>query len=287
MEAGALRWESGGADSHAHDKRWALLACLVCMVVFWVVMLDVWRWRPPPRFEHQHHPFVRAPRRRAGSPGRKEGDSEEGVWGKEEQESEEATGRRAQSASPPARRRRRSEDAGSDANERLPDLDQWMKELKRVTRQRRKSEGGELPTSTQCPPRRAANDEPPGWSQAQRNYRGQQFFLARAALRRILQRTPTPQMPAHHPVAVAAFVELVHLDALLEVEARSLVTAIEHPKRLQHDHAPTDDHHLAVTRMSQSAPRRKRAERAARKMESEMRSPPPTPLGRLSPLLSP
>ena len=113
---------------------------------------------------------------------------------------------------------------------------------------------------------------------------------ARAALRRILQRTPTPQMPAHHPVAVAAFVELVHLNALLEVEARFLessVTAIEHPKRLQHDHAPTDDHHLAVTRMSQSAPRRKRAERAARKIESEMRSPPPTPRGRLSPLLSP
>ena len=54
-----------------------------------------------------------------------------------------------------------------------------------------------------------------------------------------------------------------------------------------HDHAPTDDHHLAVTRMSQSAPRRKRAERAAHKIESEMRSPPPTPRGRLSPLLSP
>ena len=89
------------------------------------------------------------------------------------------------------------------------------------------------------------------------------------------------------PGAVAAFVELVHLDALLEVEARSLVTAIEHPKRLQHDHAPTDDHHLAVTRMSQSAPRRKRAQHAALKIESEMRSPPPTPRGRLSPLLSP
>ena len=62
--------------------------------------------------------------------------------------------------------------------------------------------------------------------------------------------------------SIAAFVELVHLDALLEVEARFLessVTAIEHPKRLQHDHAPTDDHHLAVTRISQSAPRRKRA----------------------------
>jgi len=74
------------------------------------------------------------------------------------------------------------------------------------------------------------------------------------------------------------------------VEARFLessVTAIEHPKRLQHDHAPTDDHHLAVTRMSQSAPRRKRAQHAALKIESEMRSPPPTPRGRLSPLLSP
>ena len=67
----------------------------------------------------------------------------------------------------------------------------------------------------------------------------------------------------------------------------SSVTAIEQPKRLQHDHAPTDDHHLAVTRMSQSAPRRKRAERAAFKIQSEMRSPPPTPRGRLSPLLSP
>lgn len=70
-----------------------------------------------------------------------------------------------------------------------------------------------------------------------------------------------------------------------------LVTAIEQPKRVQHDHdsdhAPTDDNHLAVTRMSQSAPRRKRAERAVRKIESEMRSPPLTPRGRLSPLLSP
>ena len=90
--------------------------------------------------------------------------------------------------------------------------------------------------------------------------------------------------------SIAAFVDLIHLDALLEVEARFLessVTAIEHPKRLQHDHAPTDDHHLAVTRMSQSAPRRKRAQHAALKIESEMRSPPPTPRGRLSPLLSP
>ena len=103
--------------------------------------------------------------------------------------------------------------------------------------------------------------------------------------------------PAHNkavnagldPGSIAAFVDLIHLDALLEVEARFLaVTAIEQPKRLlQHDHAPTDDHHLAVTRMSQSAPRRKRAERAARKIESEMRSPPPTPRGPLSPLLSP
>jgi hypothetical protein len=139
-----------------------------------------------------------------------------------------------------------------------------------------------LPTSTQRPPRRAANDEPPG-CQAQRNYRG--------------QGGAAKDSPAHADAAdagpdrgaVAAFVKLVPLDALLEVEARFLaVTAIEQPKRLlQHDHAPTDDHHLAVTRMSQSAPRRKRAERAARKIESEMRSPPPTPRGPLSPLLSP
>ena len=73
------------------------------------------------------------------------------------------------------------------------------------------------------------------------------------------------------PGAVAAFVELVHLNALLEVEARFLESSVT-AMRLQHDHAPTDDHHLAVTRMSQSAPRRKRAERAARKIESEMRS---------------
>jgi len=101
---------------------------------------------------------------------------------------------------------------------------------------------------------------------------------------------PGPFASAPNPGAVAAFVELVLLKALLGVEARFLessVTAIEHPKRLQHDHAPTDDHHLAVTRMSQSAPRRKRAQHAALKIESEMRSPPPTPRGRLSPLLSP
>ena len=141
-----------------------------------------------------------------------------------------------------------------------------------------------LPTSTQRPPRRAANDDEPPGSQAQHNYRG--------------QGGAPKDSPAHadaadagtDPGAVAAFVELVHLNALLEVEARFLessVTAIEHPKRLQHDHAPTDDHHLAVTRMSQSAPRRKRAQHAALKIESEMRSPPPTPRGRLSPLLSP
>merc|ERR1712216_1116484 len=95
---------------------------------------------------------------------------------------------------------------------------------------------------------------------------------------------PGPFASAPNPGAVAAFVELVLLKALLGVEARFLessVTAIEHPKRLQHDHAPTDDHHLAVTRMSQSAPRRKRAQHAALKIESEMRSPSPTPRGRL------
>ena len=83
-----------------------------------------------------------------------------------------------------------------------------------------------LPTSTQRPPRRAANDEPPG-CQAQRNYRG--------------QGGAAKDSPAHADAAdagpdrgaVAAFVKLVPLDALLEVEARFLaVTAIEQPKRL-------------------------------------------------------
>ena len=80
--------------------------------------------------------------------------------------------------------------------------------------------------STQRPPRCAANDEPPG-CQAQRNYGGTQKDSPAHA-------DAADAVPDHG--SIAAFVELVHLDALLEVEARFLessVTAIEHPKRLQ------------------------------------------------------
>ena len=142
-----------------------------------------------------------------------------------------------------------------------------------------------------------ALDEPPGCPVAKRNFRDEgdtpKDALSCARATACIDQLPIGARAHAHAAdavpdhgSIAAFVELVHLDALLEVEARFLESSVT-AMRLQHDHAPTDDHHLAVTRMSQSAPRRKRAERAAHKIESEMRSPPPTPRGRLSPLLSP
>jgi len=103
-----------------------------------------------------------------------------------------------------------------------------------------------------------AHDEPRGSSHvAQGNFRGEgdapkDCARAKAAhtassymLKCIAQ--PPTGFPGHADAAdagpdrgaIAAFVELVHLDALLAAEARFLkssVTAVEQPKRLQHDH---------------------------------------------------
>ena len=73
-------------------------------------------------------------------------------------------------------------------------------------------------------------DAPRTMSRRQRNYEGQ----GGAPKDSPVHADAADAVPDHG--SVAAFVELVHLDALLEVEAHFLessVTAIEHPKRLQ------------------------------------------------------
>jgi len=88
------------------------------------------------------------------------------------------------------------------------------------------------------------------------------------------------------PVRTSASAQAAPVRAL---EARlAQLEPIEEEQTLQQKTCATQhhDYFLASTRMAQTAPRRKRAERAVCKIESEVHLPPPTPRGRLSPLLS-
>ena len=94
-----------------------------------------------------------------------------------------------------------------------------------------------------------ALDEPPGCPVAKRNFRDEgdtpKDALSCARATACIDQLPISARAHAHAAdavpdhgSIAAFVELVHLDALLEVEAcfrRSSVTAIEQPRRLQHD----------------------------------------------------
>ena len=156
MEAGVLRWEREGDDAHARDKVLALAACLAYVVVFWVTMLGAWTsWFG--------EAVVHAPRR-AGLTGWGESEEEE-VRDEEERavpgSDSRAQARRSNGSLPDAGRvhharprsfsgRSKTDSAqcpGSKglglrehaANRSLPDMDNWMQELKRVARQRRVS----------------------------------------------------------------------------------------------------------------------------------------------------
>jgi len=86
------------------------------------------------------------------------------------------------------------------------------------------------------------------------------------------------------PVRTSASAQAAPVRAL---EAR--LAQLEQKKQTLQQKTCATQHHdyfLALTRMAQPAPRRKRAERAVCKIESEVHLPPPTPRGRLSPLLS-